>query len=225
MPYLWTCKYWWISGGVGYKTSNKRETYVLVLDFLSYGHRYESQKKPLVQAIGEDKFVFLELAPKKNKIPKFCDRVYIGDGERELIDHVIKTLKYRELTPSAKIKLPYVLERIVKDNEKWFIQFFNRAHPNCFMRLPSVGDIKTRSIKEEREKREFSNFEDLTRRVDRLYYPEKIIAKIIETEVADEATEGLFVQDQVKMYKKLVEAGYKILKDIDDHLLENIETP
>ena len=206
MPYLWTCNYWWISGGVGYKTSNKRETYARVLDYLPYGHpddlRSVYQKKPLVQAIGEDQFVFLELAPKKNKIPKFCDRVYIGSGEREVIDHVIKRLKYWDLTPSAKIKLHCVLERIVKDNEKWFIQFFNRAHSNCFMMLPHVGDIKTRSIKEEREKGEFSNFEDLTRRVDKLYHPEKIIAKKIETEVADEATEGLFVQDQVKMYKK-----------------------
>jgi len=231
LPYLWTCKYWWIFGGVGYKTSNKRETYVRVLDYLPYGHpddpRPVYQKKPLVQAIGEDKFVFLELAPKKNKIPKVCDRVYIGSGEREVIDHVIKRLKYRDLTQIAKKNLPYVLERIVKDNEKWFIQFFNRAHPNCFMMLPSVGDIKTRSIKEEREKREFSNFEDLTRRVDRLYYPEKIIAKIIETEVTDEATEGLFIQDQVKMYKKFVvqeaRKAYKEEKEICATLCEKKE--
>ena len=173
----------------------KRETHAQVLDYLPYGHPDDSrlvyQKKPLVQAIGEDKFILMELSPKKDKIPAAYDRVYIGEGEREVIDHVTKRLKYKELTPTAKIELPHVLERIVKEDEKRFIHAFNEAKPittrlNTLDLLPGIGKKLMWAILEERKKEPFSDFEDLTKRVKGLHHPEKIIAKRIEDEIMEE---------------------------------------
>ena len=209
------CEYWWVLGGVGYKTFNKRESYARVLDYLPYGHpddlRPAYQKKPLVQAIGEDRFVLMELSPKKNKNPEVYDQVYIGEGEREVIDHVVKRVKYKDLTPNAKEALLNVLEIIVKDGYKWFIQFFNKAHPNCFMLLSNVGTVKMWRIKEEREKSEFANFEDLKMRVEGIHHPEKILAKRIEEEIIGKVGYKLFVWDreknlnELKKMKKLAE--------------------
>lgn len=172
-----------------------RETHARVLDYLPYGHPDDSrpvyQKKPLVQAVGEAKFVLMELSPKKNKIPAMHERVYLGEGEREVIDHVIRRSRYKELTPTAKVELPYVLEIIVKGDEKRFIQAFNEAKPittrlHTLDLLPGIGKKLMWAILEERKKGEFSTFEDLTKRVKGLHHPEKILAKRIEEEIVEE---------------------------------------
>jgi len=175
----------------------KRETYARVLDYLPYGHPADSrpvyQKKPLVQAVGEDKFVLMELSPKKDKIPGVYERVYIGEGEREVIDHVVKRLRYKELTPTAKVELSYILEKIVKEDEERFIRTFNEAKPittrlHTLDLLPGVGKKLMWAILEERKKGAFSDFEDLTKRVKGLHHPEKTIAKRIEDEIMEEDT-------------------------------------
>ena len=175
----------------------KRETSARVLDYLPYGHPDDTrpvyQKKPLVQAVGEDKFVLMELSPKRDKIPVVYERVYIGEGEREVIDHVIKRLRYRELTPTAKVELSFLLEKIVKEDEKRFIRTFNEAKPittrlHTLDLLPGIGKKLMWAILEERKKGAFSDFEDLMKRVKGLHLPEKIIAKRIEEEIMDEDT-------------------------------------
>ena len=175
----------------------KRETHVHILDYLPYGHPEDSrpvyQKKPLVQAVGEAKFVLMELSPKKDKIPAVYERVYIGEGERDVIDHVIKRLRYTELTQTAKVELPYILEKMVKEDEERFIRAFNEAKPittrlHTLDLMPGIGKKLMWAIVEEREKGEFSGFEDLTKRVKGLHHPEKIIAKRIEEEIMEENT-------------------------------------
>ncbi len=177
------------------RQDKKRETYARVLDYLPYGHpdntRPVYQKKPLVQAIGEERFVLMELSPKKNKIPAVHERVYIGEGEREVIDHVVKKLKYEDLTQTAKVELRYVIEDIVKENEARFINVFNDARPittrlHTLDLLPGIGKKLMWAILGERKKGKFTSFDDLTKRVKGLYHPERIIAKRIEDEIKDE---------------------------------------
>ena len=179
----------------GREREKKRETHVHVLDYLPYGHPEDSrpvyQKKPLVQAVGEAKFVLMELSPKKDKIPAVYERVYIGEGERDVIDHVIKRLRYTELTQTAKIELSYILEKMVKEDEERFIRAFNEAKPittrlHTLDLMPGIGKKLMWAIVEEREKGKFSGFEDLTKRVKGLHHPEKIIAKRIEEEIMEE---------------------------------------
>jgi len=181
--------------GSGIGREKKRETHVYILDYLPYGHPEDSrpvyQKKPLVQAVGEAKFVLMELSPKKDKIPAVYERVYIGEGERDVIDHVIKRLRYTELTQTAKVELSYILEKMVKEDEERFIRAFNEAKPittrlHTLDLLPGIGKKLMWAIVEEREKGKFSGFEDLTKRVKGLHHPEKIIAKRIEEEIMEE---------------------------------------
>jgi putative nucleotide binding protein len=173
----------------------KRETYARVLDYLPYGHTDDSravyQKKPLIHAVGEDNFILMELSPKKDKVPLVYDRVYIGEGEREVIDHVTQRLRYNELTPTAKIELPYILEKIVKENEDRFIRAFNEAKPittrlHTLDLLPGIGKKLMWAILEERKRGPFSDFESITKRVKGLHHPERIIAKRIEEEIMNE---------------------------------------
>ena len=181
---------------VGLRQEQKRrEIYARVIDYMPYGHSDDTRpiyrKKPLVQAVGEDQFILMELSPKRDKFPALYDRIYIGEGEREVIDHVTRRLIYKELSPTAKVELPYIIEMIVKENEERFITAFNEAKPittrlHTLDLLPGIGKKLMWAVVEERKKKKFAGFGDLSKRVKGLHHPEKILAKRIEEEIADE---------------------------------------
>ncbi len=174
-----------------------REDYIWVLDYLQYGHpddpRPVYQKKPIVHGVGESHFVLLELIPKAGVIPEAHRKIYVGEGDRDEIDHVKRRLRYDDLTHGAKIELPYVLEEIVKRDEDRFISFFNDAEPlttrlHQLELLPGIGKKLMWAIINERKKGDFKGFEDLTKRVQGLHRPDKLIINRIEDELKDEHT-------------------------------------
>ncbi len=172
----------------------KREEVARVLDYLPYGHAPDSrsyQKQPLVQAVGEANFVLMDMTPKGGIVPAAGTRVYIGSGERDVIDHVNRRIDYAELSNSAKLELPFEIQKIVLDNEVRFIRFFNEAGPlttrmHTLELLPGIGKKLMWAVLNERKKGPFKSFEDLTERVKGLHYPEKLIAKRVEDELMDD---------------------------------------
>ncbi len=172
----------------------KKEELARVLDYLPYGRIPDSrsyQKQPLIQGMGEANFVLMEMTPKEGIVPKIGDRVYIGSGERDVIDHVNRRIYYDELSNNAKIELPFEIQKIVLDNEPRFIRFFNDAGPittrmHALELLPGIGKKLMWAILNERKKGPFKSFKDLTDRVKGLHYPERLIAKRIEDELMDD---------------------------------------
>jgi putative nucleotide binding protein len=172
----------------------KREEVARVLDYLPYGRAPESrsyQKQPLVQAVGEANFVIMEMTPKDGVVPAAGTRVYIGSGEREVIDHVNRRIDYAELSNSAKLELPFEIQQIVLENEARFIRFFNDAGPlttrmHALELLPGIGKKLMWAVLNERKKGPFKSFKDLMERVKGLHYPEKLIAKRVEDELMDD---------------------------------------
>lgn len=172
----------------------KREEVARVLDYLPYGRAPDSrsyQKQPLVQAVGEVNFVLMEMTPKAGAVPAAGTRVYIGSGERDVIDHVNRRIDYAELSNSAKLELPFEVQKIVLDNEARFIRFFNDAGPlttrmHALELLPGIGKKLMWAVLNERKKGPFKSFQDLMERVKGLHYPEKLIAKRVEDELMDD---------------------------------------
>ncbi|TQD26201.1 DUF655 domain-containing protein [Methanolobus vulcani] len=175
--------------------SPEKEEYAWILDYLPYGSsddkRPSYQKKPLVQAVGEKHFVLMELVPKEGKVPDIQSRVYIGDGDRDLIDHVKHRITYADLSHGAQLELPYILEMTVKHNEDRFVQFFNDAHPitnrlHMFELLPGIGKKLMWAIIDERKKGTFKTLAELHERVGGVHSPEKTIVNRIIEELKDE---------------------------------------
>jgi putative nucleotide binding protein len=172
----------------------KKEELARVLDFLPYGRAPESksfQKQPLVQGVGEANFVLMEMTPKEGVIPAVGTSVYIGSGERDIIDHVNRRIEYADLSNNSKIELPFEIQRIVLDNEGRFIRFFNNAGPlttrmHALELLPGIGKKLMWAVLNERKKGPFKDFKDLTERVKGLHNPEKLISKRVEDELMDE---------------------------------------
>lgn len=183
------------SSGKTMESSQDREEYVWVLDYLPYGKSIDGksayQKKPLVQAIGDKKFTLMELVPKNGVIPEIQARVYIGSGDRNEIDHVKQRIGHSDLTTGANLELPFILEAIVKYEEERFVKFFNDAHSittrlHMLDLLPGIGKKLMWSIIDERKKGDFKSYQDIRERIPSLRDPAKVISHRIEEELKDD---------------------------------------
>jgi putative nucleotide binding protein len=173
--------------------ADRKEIHAIVLDVLMKGHQDDPRppfkREPIIQAVGTAQFKLLELVPKKVEI-RIHERVYIGDGEREQVERVKRRISYEDLTPTARLELPYVIDMLVGEKESEFVQFFNKSisiSPKLHMLhlLPGIGKKLMWEILEEREKKPFESYAEITQRIKSIPHPEKMIASRIMEELQD----------------------------------------
>jgi len=124
------------------------EEYAYVLDFLPTGRsspdRLRHVAAPTIQVLGEDYFTLLEAELKLGCSVETQERIYVGKERREKVDRIIGRISYEELTASAKAELPVVLEKLIENQEKKFVDFFNKAQAvtsrmHALEILPGIG--------------------------------------------------------------------------------------
>ena len=178
-----------------------KEEQAIVLDFLPNGYPFDTRplhkKSAIAQAIGKEYFVLLELVPKKGIFLTAHEEVYIGEGKRDKIHHIIGKITPDRLTETAKSELNYIMEELVIKNEPRFVEFFNKAQPINMRRhqielLPGIGKKHMNEILEEREKAPFTSFKDIKERVKLIPDPEKAVIKRILQELQGEEKYSLF---------------------------------
>jgi putative nucleotide binding protein len=179
-----------------------KEEFVITLDFLPHGYPFDSrpmhQKTAIAQAIGKERFTLLELVPKKGEFLQPHEEVYIGEGKRDKIHHIVGKIPLSKLTQTAKSELDFIIDKMVDKNEKKFVDFFNNAGPiNTRMHqmelLPGIGKKHTRMIIDERMERPFESFEDVKSRVKLVPDPKKTVIRRIYAELNNEDKHKLFV--------------------------------
>lgn len=184
------------------RTTLKEET-AIVLDFLPNGYPFDTRpmhmKTAIAQAVGKEHFVLLELVPKKDITLQPHDEVYIGEGKRDQIHHINGRLSAGKLTRTARSELEFIIEGIVKKNEKKFIDFFNNAPPlstrmHSIELVPGMGKKRMWEILEERKVKPFESFQDMKKRVKLIPDPEKAIVRRILNEIESSEKHLLFVQ-------------------------------
>jgi putative nucleotide binding protein len=179
------------------------EEYAYVLDFLPHGRpgaRPGYRAGALVQVVGEEFFTLLEAVVKEGIPIKPYDRVYVGKDPRDKITYILGRIGYEELTSTAKMELPAVIEKIVLNRESWFVNFFNTAQAitprmHALELIPGIGKKYMWQIINEREKNPFRNFDDLQQRAN-IPNPAKLITKRILEELAGESKYRLFTRSQ-----------------------------
>ncbi len=176
-----------------------KEDYAIVLDYLPTGYPNSYSNEPIVQAVGTQYFTLLELVARKGVNLLLQQKVYIGQDKRPEIERIKGRLPYDKLTHTAKEELEKAIENIIREDEHRFINFFNRAGPvtirmHSLELLPGVGKRHMIQILEEREKKPFESFEDLTNRVKLLPDPVRMIKEKIMEELRGEAKYYLFVR-------------------------------
>jgi len=178
------------------------EDYAYILDYLPSGNpidvHVEHRNKPIAQAVGEDYFMLLELAPKRGTSLSPGERVYIGRGFREKIAFIYCRIDYDALTSFAKDMLPQIVEKIVTEREKVFVEIFNIAQPitiklHALELIPTIGKKHLRIILEERKRKPFESYKDLVER-GKISNPVKLLTERILKELKGREKYYLFVK-------------------------------
>ena len=184
------------------KMEKTKEENAIVLDFLPNGYPFDERptymKTPIAQALGKKHFVLLELVPKKGIHLQPYEEVYIGEGKRDKIHHIIGRLLTDKLTATGRAELHFVIDDIVAQNEKKYIEFFNVARPlgtrmHQLELLPGFGKKHMWEILDARKDKPFESFEDLKKRVKLIPDPKKSIGKRIVLELDGKEKHRLFV--------------------------------
>jgi len=176
----------------------EKEESAIILEYLPNGYPLEGKMMPIAQAVGEKNLVLLELAPRKGVSLEIGEKVYIGEGKRDKIYYILGRLKKERLTESGKERLQEFIENIVKNNEKKYIDFFNKSMAinkriHQIELLPGFGKKHMHEIIKNREEKEFESFEDIRKRIQNLPDPEKAVSKRIFQELTGFERYNLFV--------------------------------
>lgn len=176
------------------------EEYAYVLDFTqrAKSSTVRGREGMIIQAIGEERLTLLELLGTQNMSIEVAERVYIGREGRDKVMSVLGRLEYDSISQSAKNELPSIIEKIVKANQKRFIDYINTAQPitpriHALELIPGIGKTYMMTIIRERDRKKFESFVEIQQRVG-LRDPAKLIAKRIIDEITGEARMNLFVR-------------------------------
>ncbi|VVB83521.1 Uncharacterised protein [uncultured archaeon] len=177
----------------------EKEENAIILDYLPNGYPLEKKMMPIAQAIGKRNLILLELVPRRGVSLEAGKEVYIGEGKRDEIYYILGRLHREKLTESAKNQLQEFVERIVKENEKEFVEFFNKSEAinkriHQIELLPGFGKKHMQEILKQRKENEFESFEDMKKRIQNLPDPEKAVQKRILSELINVERYNLFVK-------------------------------
>jgi putative nucleotide binding protein len=172
-----------------------------ILDYLPFGKPGSKGKfrtGTIVQIVGESYFTLLEANVRTGIEIQPMTRVYIGKNKRKDITYILGRVSYEELTANAKIELENVIEKIVLDREKWFVNFFNTAQPitprmHALELIPGIGKKYMWDILDGRDKKSFESFQDLQTRIN-ISNSAKIVVKRILEELSSEVKYRLFTR-------------------------------
>ena len=177
----------------------EKEELAIILDYLPNGYPLERKMMPVAQAIGKKNLVLLELVPRRGVSLQPGEEVYIGEGKRDKVYYILGRLHREKLTEVAKTQLEEFIEKIVKDKEQEFVNFFNKSEAinkrlHQIELIPGFGKKHMQEILKQREEKEFESFEDMRNRIQNLPDPEKAIQKRILAELTNIERNNLFVK-------------------------------
>lgn len=184
-------------------TTVAKEEFVVVLDFLPNGYPFDSRpsfrKGPIAQALSKINFTLLEIIPKSGVVLQPAEEVYIGEGKRDKVHHVMGRIGADKLTQTALGELEHVVRKLVIENPEKFVEFFNKAGPistrmHQIELLPGIGKKHMWEIIEAREEKPFESFEDIKTRVSLIPDPLKSVIKRIIMEINGEDKYRIFVR-------------------------------
>lgn len=176
-----------------------KEEHAIILDYLPYGYPLEKKMMPIAQAMGLSNFTLLQLVPRRGIKLELKEKVYIGEGKRDKVYYILGILPREKLTETAKLQLQEFAAKVVKEQEKRFVEFFNDADAintrlHQLELLPGFGKKHMMAILEERKGKPFKDFQEIKKRIPNLPDPKKAIERRLIRELEKEERHNLFVK-------------------------------
>jgi putative nucleotide binding protein len=197
-----------------HREERRYENAVYILDYLEMGNPHdihpEHRNKPFVQGVGTKYFTLLEAMPLMAVRIEILERV---DLEYPSKLRGIIPITYSDLTAVARTNLPEALRRIITENERVFVEFFNIAEPinirlHSLRLLPEIGAKTLDTLLDERRRARFTSFSDIKDRIK--IDPVKALVNRIITELVGEEKYYLFIKprDKTAIYLGYLEKLY-----------------
>ncbi len=177
----------------------RKDEHAIILDYLPNGYPLEKKRVPVAQAIGETNLTLLELVPRRGTSLEIGEKVYIGERKRDKIYYILGRLHREKLTETGKTQLQEFIKKVVKEREKEFVEFFNKAEAinkrvHRIEMLPGFGKKHMKEIIKARQEKTFESFEGMRKRIQNLPDPEKAVEKRILQELLEFQRHNLFVK-------------------------------
>jgi putative nucleotide binding protein len=168
----------------------------VVLDYLAHGRsdddRPQYQKSPLAYAVGVEDFRLFEVTLDRDAGVGIGDELVVDPrGERSDGIESVRRVEFGDLSGGARSELEYVVEDIVEDHERRFVDFYNEAQPvtlrlHQLNLLPGIGKKLRDTILDERKRQPFESFEELSERVSGLHDPQGVVVDRIMEELQED---------------------------------------
>lgn len=167
----------------------------VVLDYLAHGlsedDRPQYAKSPAGYAVGIADFQLYQVAFDEDERLTIGSEVVVEPpSERDVVTEAHR-VEYDDLSSGAQSELEYVVADLVEDNEQRFVDFYNDAQPitlrlHQLNLLPGIGKKLRNGILDERKRKPFESFEELSERVSGLHEPDQILVDRILEELRDD---------------------------------------
>ncbi|SFC44035.1 putative nucleotide binding protein [Halobiforma haloterrestris] len=167
----------------------------VVLDYLAHGlsddGRPQYEKSPAGYALGVEDFQLYQVAfDEDERLTIGTEVVVEPPAERDVVTEC-NEVEYEDLSSGAQSELEYVVQDLVEENEQRFVDFYNEAQPitlrlHQLNLLPGIGKKLRNSILDERKRKPFESFEDLSERVSGLHDPDEVLVERILQELRDD---------------------------------------
>ncbi|SEH15695.1 putative nucleotide binding protein [Natronorubrum sediminis] len=167
----------------------------VVLDYLAHGlsgdGRPQYEKSPAGYALGVDDFQLYQVAFDEDERLTIGSEVVVEPSDERDIVTQSHRVEYSDLSSGAQSELEYVVADLVEENEQRFVDFYNDAQPitlrlHQLNLLPGIGKKLRNGILDERKRKPFESFEELSERVSGLHDPDEILVERIIEELRDD---------------------------------------
>ncbi|WP_049921246.1 DUF655 domain-containing protein [Halopiger djelfimassiliensis] len=167
----------------------------VVLDYLAHGlsddGRPQYEKSPAGYALGVDDFQLYEVAFDEDERLTIGSEVVVEPPEEREVVTDASRVEYADLSSGAQSELEYAVADLVEEHEERFVDFYNEAQPitlrlHQLNLLPGIGKKLRNSILDERKRKPFESFEELSERVSGLHDPDEVLVERILQELRDD---------------------------------------
>ena len=184
----------------GHTQLRKFEEYAYVLDFDTRGKSQTVKGRDgiILSAISEQRLTLLEILGAEDSSFEVGEKIFIGKEGRTKVESVLGKLDYTKISTNAQNELPSIIEKIVRTNEEYFVDYINNAQPitprkHSLELIPGVGKTYLKIMLDQISKKKFTDYNDLENRAG-LKEPVKHLTKRIMDEITGQTQFHLFVK-------------------------------
>ncbi|MGC8516611.1 MAG: DUF655 domain-containing protein [Candidatus Acidifodinimicrobium sp.] len=168
-----------------------KDEYAYVLEYFPYGMSDSKDRRPSAILLTESLDLLLASVKKEGKID-VGKKVYIGEGKRDDIHHIISRIPLSKVGEKGRELLNEILDKKIVEDEKRFVDIINRLGPinvklHSLELIPGIGSKTFQKVISERTKSPFTGYDDINKRVElqfdiRRSIRERIISELNEAD-------------------------------------------